>query len=223
MKKLILSLVFAAMPILAHAGTVTTATVTQGPANTDFEFRLSIDKYNGPQPLQSVEIFMSTHVVDTDLTLTNGSSLPQTFTFKATVDTLVSSSPLSAFNGLVTSPNTILDTGFVTFSAGESRSYGPIDKTFLADSGASTIASDLAAVTGIGTFDISGRTLSGTSFLGGGGNITLNQAQKATISAYAVYTYANAPTIPEPSTLALLGLGSVGFAVVARRRHLQKD
>ena len=214
-----MGLVLAAMPAIAQAGTITTATVSAGPKATDFGYILGVDKYNGAQPLLSVQFFNSNRVQDSQLDLTNNALSDQNFRFIATVDTALTTNLANGWDGGTTS-NTVLNTGFVTFTAGQFIDYAPKDITFTGTSGVDTNATDLAAVTGSVTLNFAGATHSGTSFSGGGGNIALGQTQQATVSVYAVYTYQDAPSaVPEPSTFALVGLGGLGLAVRALRRR----
>lgn len=208
---------------LASADTfVTTSATPVGPASTDFSFSLVFGATATPVGFHLVGATLSITdlIADSTLTLTNNGSGSEMFSFEATSQADISSNSVdSTFVGSSTSPSVILDLVGVTFTASESTKYAPLSITsVLGPTAVSNPAGYLAGAT------IDGSTLSGTTLTGGGGNISLDQAQSATIDGKLVFDFApnsTTPTIPEPASILLFGttLLSVGWL---GRRHRAK-
>jgi hypothetical protein len=161
--------------------------------------------------LQSVQITVTGGITGS-ITLTNNSTTPQTVS--GTTSSRLSVGALAGFSFV----NTIFTASYTTGSqgllAGQVATFAG-----LSGSGSGNLGTDstiLAPYIGAGTFNIGLSTLTDLSVIGGGGQIASSQSTNAHGTAEVTYTYATS-TVPEPTTMSLMGLGLLGFGLVTRK------
>lgn len=161
----------------------------------------------------------------TTITLLNSAAQTQTVSAESTVLLNFFSSDLT-LGGIFAPNNPFLTLSFgagVSYSiaSGELFSTGLLNDTDsrLLDSSQYNGLLSLQTV-GDGTFDVTCRSISQLSVSGGGGNILAGQSTMAGCGAEIIYSYDATPSvnvIPEPGSLALLGLGFVGLMTYRRK------
>jgi len=221
---------------------------TQGPSNTDFNYSLSLPKFNLPgETLTGATIYFYAEESVNTLTLTNTASGVETFTLQLTsnVTSLSTNSAHSAdkFTGetltLFSQAMTLGGSGtgvcpFDAPSAGcSSVTFAPpplvstnLTLGFPTGTGAlgvdgvtkSITGADLANYTGAGSFTLGGSTKSFEGLSGGGANISAQIATTAEFSGEIDYTYQPSGA-PEPATMALVGGGLLGLGFLGRFRR----
>jgi len=195
---------------------VTTDAVAVGPNTTDFDFSLVFPSTATPAGFHLVgaTLAITDTITDSTLTLTNNASSTQHFKFTATSEADITSNSVdSTFVGAATAPTLVLSTGLVSFTSGQSVTYSPITIT---ESLGPLAVSNAAGYLGGAT--IGGSTLSGTQFLGGGGNIKVDQSQEATVTGELIFDFAPNAKTPEPTSIFLFGTVLLSLGFLRKRR-----
>jgi PEP-CTERM motif len=192
--------------------------------STDFTALLTTTQFNPAWGnLQSVEIDLSSHM-STDLQIINNDTGASSGSVNTQLQIFVQDSGSNLTGGVFSTGAGVIAycapgnciSGKFTYSL---ASGGSIDSgAILANSSESmtyVLGAILSEFTGTGTFNLTAKSLTGTTITNTGGNTTATQNTFANVTGDVIYTYNS--NAPEPATLFLMGSALVGVGVLRKR------
>ncbi|MBP8267518.1 MAG: PEP-CTERM sorting domain-containing protein [Zoogloea sp.] len=210
-----------ALALIAAAGGANAAVVSFsdsfGLATTDWSHNLSLQQFDATLGTLNSVTFNFGGQVSSIFRVESLDAAPATVNANASGN-LIFGGPISQtlnISGSTSQAVTAFD-GAIDFGGTSGAIIGPVVGT---DSDSLSLISGLAAFIGSGTYDIN-VAAHGASSASGAGNLISQINTEAMANITVTYDYTARPpvTVPEPTSMALVGLGALGLAAIRRRK-----
>lgn len=215
MKKTVLGAILGVFMLSGAASAATMGPVsctTVGFSNTELAGALVCPQFNVANAVLTSMTITFTGDIDGTVGLTNNTQQVQSGT--AETNSRFTFGPLSGFALPAPMFTVIASTGQVSLNPGETKTMSVTGTQVATYSN----TADFVPYVGAGTFNVNVGTQTFLLLSFGGGNVGASQLTQARAAAEVSYEYRELSTVPEPTTLALLGTGLLGATIRRRRK-----